>query len=113
MGIHRHSYRPEPPQQGPHRDYGWSSSNAGGPFLYRPPDGQTWKVYSVVFVNGKMFRTDTRRRIQPTHRAFVAEDGRRLFVAFTDSTSCWSAPRTLYEQLAVAVPREALLKSVE
>ena len=111
MGIHRHAFRQEPRQQGPARDWGWTGANSGGPFLYRSPDGTTFRVYGVAFVRGKMFRTDMRPRLSATHRVFVAADGARRFVAFTDIVSRGSSPRTLYEQLASAVAREELPSS--
>jgi hypothetical protein len=107
MGATRRTVRVAPRPRGPERDYGHSTSHTGGPFIYTSPDGERWMVYSVAFVNGKMLRTDT-RHLAATHRVFVAKDGRQLFAAFTDIISRGSTDRVLFEQLAVAVPREAL-----
>lgn len=95
-------------QHGPEPNYGTSTQPATDPIYYLTPAGETWRLHSVALVDGHFVKSNMRHGIHATHRAFVNEHGDRRYAAFTNIDSRGTNPRTLFEQLAAAVPREQL-----
>lgn len=97
-------------------DYGKRTTAVGLPCQYTPPGGETYTVYDVAFILGRIWRADLHHRPgsrgrplhEATHRAFVNAKGVAVFANFTDRSERGSTEMILWRQIQRAVPREEI-----